>query len=49
MIIYSENERVFAFHQSNPLWENQVVLLPKKHIEFLCLITHSYSGSLVPC
>jgi len=28
-----ENERVFAFHHTNPLWEHHVVLLPKKHIE----------------
>ncbi len=33
--IYFENERVFAFHHTNPLWENHVVLLPKKHIESL--------------
>jgi len=25
--------RVFAFHHTNPLWENHVILLPKKHIE----------------
>jgi histidine triad (HIT) family protein len=30
-----ENERVFAFYHSNPLWEHHVVLLPKKHIESL--------------
>ncbi|GFO54002.1 histidine triad nucleotide-binding protein [Geomonas sp. Red276] len=30
-----ENERVFAFHHTNPLWENHVVLLPKKHVESL--------------
>ena len=35
-----ENDRVFAFHHTNPLWENHVVLVPKKHIESLCLITH---------
>ncbi len=33
--VYFENERVFAFHHTNPLWENHVVLLPKKHIESL--------------
>ena len=38
--VYFENERVFAFHHSNPLWENHVVLFPQKHIESLCLITH---------
>jgi histidine triad (HIT) family protein len=30
-----ENEAVFAFHHSNPLWEHHVVLLPKKHLESL--------------
>ncbi len=30
-----ENERLLAFHHSNPLWEQHVVLLPKKHIESL--------------
>ena len=35
----SVKEVVFAFHHSNPLWENHVVLLLKKHIESLCLIT----------
>ncbi len=33
--VYFENERVFAFHHTNPLWENHVVLLPKKHVESL--------------
>lgn len=33
--VYFENEKVFAFHHTNPLWENHVVLLPKKHIESL--------------
>lgn len=30
-----ENEWVFAFHHTNPLWEHHVVLLPKKHVESL--------------
>jgi histidine triad (HIT) family protein len=30
-----ENERVFAFHHSNPIWEQHIVLLPKKHLESL--------------
>lgn len=30
-----ENEQVFAFHHTNPIWENHVVLLPKKHVESL--------------
>jgi histidine triad (HIT) family protein len=33
--VYCENERVFAFHHTNPLWEHHVVLLPKKHVESL--------------
>jgi len=33
--VYLENDLVFAFHHSNPLWENHVVLLPKKHVESL--------------
>ena len=37
--VYFENERVFAFHHSNPLWENHVVLLSKKQIELPCPIT----------
>jgi histidine triad (HIT) family protein len=33
-----ENDRVFAFHHTNPIWESHVVLLPKKHLEsFLSL------------
>jgi len=30
-----ENERVLAFHHTNPIWEEHVVLLPKKHIDSL--------------
>lgn len=30
-----QNERIFAFHHTNPLWEHHIVLLPKKHIESL--------------
>lgn len=30
-----ENYQVFAFHHTNPLWEQHVVLLPKRHIESL--------------
>ena len=33
--IHFENELVFAFHHSNPLWEQHIVLLPKKHLESL--------------
>ena len=30
-----ENDLVFAFHHTNPLWEQHVVLLPKKHVASL--------------
>lgn len=33
--VYFQNDQVLAFHHSNPLWENHVVLLPKRHIESL--------------
>jgi histidine triad (HIT) family protein len=33
--VYLENEHVFAFYHSNPLWEHHVVLLPRRHIESL--------------
>ena len=36
-----ENHLLFAFHHSNPLWENHVVLLPKKHIASLLELDES--------
>lgn len=33
--VYFQNEHVLAFHHSNPIWEQHVVLLPKRHIESL--------------
>jgi len=39
--VYFENEQVFAFHHTNPLWENHVVLLPKRHIESLLTMTEA--------
>ena len=30
-----ESEHVFAFHHTNPIWENHVVLLPRRHVESL--------------
>jgi histidine triad (HIT) family protein len=33
--VYCQNELVFSFHHSNPIWEHHVVLLPKKHVESL--------------
>ncbi len=28
-----ENDAVFAFHHTNPIWEQHVVLLPRKHVD----------------
>ena len=28
-----ENDQVFAFHHTNPIWEQHVVLLPKRHVD----------------
>ena len=42
-----ENERVFAFHHTNPLWENHVVLLPKKHIESLLTLEETDNDLLL--
>lgn len=33
--VYFQNEYVFAFYHSNPIWEHHIVLLPKRHIESL--------------
>jgi histidine triad (HIT) family protein len=33
--VHWENERILAFHHTNPLWERHLVLLPKRHIESL--------------
>lgn len=27
-----ENRHVFAFHHTNPIWEQHVVLLPRRHV-----------------
>jgi histidine triad (HIT) family protein len=45
--VYFENERVFAFHHTNPLWENHVVLLPKKHIESLLTLEEADNDLLL--
>ena len=42
-----ENERIFAFYHSNPLWENHVVLLPRKHIESLLTLEESDNDLLL--
>ena len=45
--VYFENKRLFAFHHSNPLWENHVVLLPKKHIESLLTLEETDNALLL--
>jgi len=45
--VHWENERVFAFHHSNPLWEQHVVLLPKKHIESLLTLEEADNDLLL--
>ncbi len=42
-----ENERIFAFHHTNPLWEQHVVLLPKKHIESLLTLEEADNDLLL--
>jgi histidine triad (HIT) family protein len=45
--VYFENERVFAFHHINPLWENHVVLLPRKHIKSLLTLEEAVNDLLL--
>lgn len=45
--VYFENDQVFAFHHSNPLWEQHVVLLPKKHIESLITLEEADNDLLL--
>src|SRR5450631_1328251 len=45
--VYCENDRVFAFHHSNPIWENHVVLLPKRHIESLLTLEEADNDLLL--
>jgi histidine triad (HIT) family protein len=42
-----ENEQVFAFHHTNPIWENHVVLLPKKHVESLITLEEADNDLLL--
>jgi histidine triad (HIT) family protein len=42
-----ENERILAFHHSNPLWEHHVVLLPKRHIESLLTLEETDNDLLL--
>lgn len=45
--VYFENEQVLAFHHSNPIWEQHVVLLPKRHIESLISLEASDDALLL--
>jgi histidine triad (HIT) family protein len=45
--VHWENERVFAFHHSNPLWEQHIVLLPQKHIESLLTLEEADNDLLL--
>jgi histidine triad (HIT) family protein len=45
--VHWENERVFAFHHTNPLWEHHIVLLPKKHIESLLTLEEADNDLLL--
>ncbi|HEU0264787.1 MAG TPA: HIT domain-containing protein [Geobacterales bacterium] len=45
--VYLENERIFAFHHTNPLWEHHVVLLPKRHIESLLTLEEADNDLLL--
>jgi histidine triad (HIT) family protein len=42
-----ENDRVFAFHHTNPLWEHHVVLLPKRHVESLITLEEADNDLLL--
>jgi len=45
--IHWENERILAFHHSNPLWEHHIVLLPRKHIESLLTLEEADNDLLL--
>jgi histidine triad (HIT) family protein len=45
--VHWENERIFAFHHTNPLWEHHIVLLPKKHIESLLTLEEADNDLLL--
>jgi len=45
--VYLENEHVFAFHHTNPLWEHHVVLLPKRHVESLITLEEADNDLLL--
>jgi histidine triad (HIT) family protein len=39
--ICCQDDLVFAFHHTNPIWEHHVVLLPKRHVESLLTLDES--------
>jgi histidine triad (HIT) family protein len=45
--VHWENERVFAFYHTKPLWEQHIVLLPKKHIESLLTLEEADNDLLL--
>lgn len=45
--IYFQNEHVFAFYHTNPLWEHHVVLLPKRHVESLIALEEADNDLLL--
>jgi histidine triad (HIT) family protein len=45
--VYFENAHLLAFHHSNPIWENHVVLLPKRHIESLITLEEADNDLLL--
>ena len=45
--VYFENEQVFAFHHTNPIWEHHIVLLPKKHVSSLLALGEWDDGLLL--
>ena len=42
-----QNDHVLAFHHTNPLWENHVVLLPKRHVESLITLEEADNDLLL--
>ena len=45
--VHWENERIFAFHHTNPLWEHHIVLLPKRHLESLLTLEEADNDLLL--
>ena len=42
-----EDEEVFAFHHTNPIWEAHVVLLPKRHVASLLAMEEADNALLL--